>query len=295
MLNLATLCFPDQEKSCFYCCPPIRDPEADPLDAIVEKRRLLRSNRQDLQKNLDNPHEISGEECWGLGFLDDQEKQTGCLLHPLRHQGSDLRHLTGYQFKCANALCREALVFAELSEVEQKFCLNLCRGMDSFNYSSRRNPLMRLLAWDKEMVQVIVCESLENGLKVSPDNKTGVHSNKLQKSSDSTGGYDFLWQKLDFRLDGFLALMIAKQKGLNFLRHNLDDYIRLRDDLISGLREQLTLQITSATPLIPAHKLKIPLSLSRLLKFGTDLWELPSGCEEQVLQYIENKLTTFSL
>ena len=294
MLNLASLCFPDQEKSCFYCCPPIRDPEADPLDSIKEKSSLLRNNRKNLQKNLADPHEISGEECWGLGFLDDQEKQAGCLLHPLRHQGRDLRHLTGYQFKCANALCREALVFAELPEAEQKFCLAICQGMDSFHYSSRRNPLMRLLAWDKEMVQIIFNESLENGLNVSPDNNTCANSNKIQQGTGSTTKYDFLWQKLDFRLDGFLAPTIAKQKGLNFLRHNLDNYIRFRNNLISELEKELNLQITSTTPLTPSHKLKIPLSLSRLLKFGANLWELPSGCEKQLLQLIENKLTTFS-
>ena len=293
MLNLTSLCFPDQEKSCFYCCPPIRDPEADPLDAIEEKSRLLRNHRQQLQKNLADPHEISGDECWGLGFLDDQEKQAGCLLHPLRHQGRDLRHLTGYQFKCANALCREAQVFAELTEIEQKFGLSLCRGMDSFHYSSRRNPLMRLLAWDKEMVQIIIHESLENELERHLVYNTDKIPNKNLKNCTFTAKYEFLWQKLDFRLDGFLALQVVKRKGFNFLRNNLDNYIHLRNDLISGLRKKVNLQVVLGTMPIPAHKLKIPLSLSRLLKFGANLWELPSGCEKDLLQHIEEKLTDF--
>ena len=290
MLNLASLCFPDQEKSCFYCCPPIRDPEADPLDNIVEKRRLLRTNRKELQNNLADPHEISGEECWGLGFLDDQEKQAGCLLHPLRHQGRDLRHLTGYQFKCANALCREAQVFTELSEAEQKFCLTLCQGMNSLHYSSRRNPLMRLLAWDKEMVQILIRDSLENEFAVQPIDKS---SNPSQRNCTFTEKYEFLWQKLDFRLDGYLALQVAERKGFNFLRNNIEDYIQLRDDLILELKKKSKLQLASDTPLIPAHKLKTPLNLSRLLKFGANLWELPPGCENEILQHIENKLTTF--
>ena len=291
MLNLASLCFPDKEKSCFYCCPPIRDPEADPLDAIEEIRRLLRNHRKDLQKNLADPHEISGKECWGLGFLDDQEQQAGCLLHPLRHQGRDLRYLTGYQFKCANALCREAQVFTELSEAEQKFCLTLCRGMDSFHYSSRRNPLMRILAWDKEMVQIIIRDSIENEPKVSSNDQIDRSSNKALKDCAFTARYEFLWQKLDFRLDGFLALRVTERKGFNFLRNNLDNYIQLRDDLISEFKKKSTLQISSDTPLIPAHKLKIPLSLSRLLKFGADLWELPAGCEKEIQHHIEDKLT----
>ena len=293
MLNLASLCFPDKEKSCFYCCPPIRDPEADPLDAIEEKRRLLRKHRKELQKNLADPYEISGKECWGLGFLDDQEQQAGCLLHPLRHQGRDLRYLTGYQFKCANALCREAQVFAKLSGTEQKFCLDLCRGMDSFHYSSRRNPLMRLLAWDREIAQIIIRESIENEPKVSSNGQIDKSSNKALKNCAFTAKYDFLWQKLDFRLDGYLVLLIAKQKGLNFLRNNLDDYIQLRDNLISEFKKKSTLQMTSDTLLIPTHMLKIPLSLSRLLKFGADLWELPADCEKKFLQQIKQKLTTF--
>ncbi len=294
MLNLASLCFPDQDKSCFYCCPPIRNPEADPLDNIEEKRCLLRANRKELQNNLADPHEISGEECWGLGFLDDQEKQAGCLLHPLRHQGHDLRHLTGYQFKCANALCREAQVFTDLSEAEQKFCLDLCQGMDSFQYSSRSNPLMCLLAWDKEMVQIIIRDSLKNEFAVQPIDKNDKSPNPTQKSSTFTNKYEFLWQKLDFRLDAFLTLLVAGQNGLNFLRDNLDDYIQLRDDLFLELKNKSTRLLTiSDTPLRPVHKLKIPLTLSRLLKFGANLWELPSGCEKEILQHIENKLTTF--
>jgi len=293
MLNLTSLCFPDKEKSCFYCCPPIRNPEADPLDAVEEKSRLLRKHRKDLPKNLANPHEISGEKCWGLGFLDDQEKQAGCLLHPLRHQGRDLRYLTGYQFKCANALCREAQVFAELSETEQHFCLALCRDMDSFHYSSRRNPLMRLLAWEREFVQIVIRENLATEHKAPLDKTEYNNSNRTAEIRSFTDRYEFLWQELDFRLDGFPALFILKQKGCSFLRYNLNDYIQLRDTLISELKRESTRLNATATPLIPTHKLKIPLSLSRLLKFGADLWELPAGCEKALLQQIEGKLTQF--
>lgn len=276
MLNLASLCFPDNEKSCFYCCPPIRDPDADPLDSITEKHNLLRRNSKNLQKNLAAPHEISGTECWGLGFLDDQEKLAGCLLHPLRHQGRDLRHLTGYQFKCANALCREAQIFAGLTPTDQIFCLSLCRKMDSFHYSSRRNPLMRLLAWEKEMVEIIIFDARK--------------SVTISDSSSFIAQYEFLWQKLDFRLDGYLGLLVTQQEGFNFLRHNLETYTNLRNELISELKNNPALQTNSTLPVIPSHKLAIPLNLSRLLKFGADLWELPCGCETEIMNCIENKL-----
>ncbi|MBN2809855.1 MAG: hypothetical protein JXR80_10220 [Deltaproteobacteria bacterium] len=291
MLNLASLCFPDPEKSCFYCCPPIRDPAADPLDTIAERKLLLRNNRRELQKNLAAPHEISGESCWGLGFLDDREKQAGCLLHPLRHQGRDLRHLTGYQFKCANALCREAQVFAVLSTCEQNFCLNLCRNMDSFHYSSRRNPLMRLLAWEKEIVQTAIHEFLTEEYPDQTSRENGPSPDPDSQSDRFTAEYDFLWQKLDFRLDAYPALYIAERKGLHFLRQHLDDYLDLRNGLINDLKKNQALpKHSDSSNLIPAHKLNIPLSLSRLLKFGADLWEMPAGCEEKLLQQIAERL-----
>ncbi|MCK5681261.1 hypothetical protein KAI46_10680 [bacterium] len=274
MLNLASLCFPDNNKSCFYCCPPIRNPEADPLDNIEGRCRELRLNRKKLPENIALAEEISGEICWGLGFLDDAEQQAGCLLHPLRHGGDDLRHLTGYQFKCANALCREAMIFAELNQNEQQFCLSLCQEMDSFTYSSRSNPLMRLLAWETEMVKLIISDSNKD-------------------SSTFSARYGFLWQQLDFRLDGYLALEIAERGGVNFLRNNLANLTLYRDKLIVELKEiksDLPPNALLDTPLIPTHKLAIPLSLSRLLKFGADLWELPAPSSKLILSRTEQTL-----
>lgn len=278
MLKLASLCFPDTEKSCFYCCPPIRDPEADTLDNIEGRRAELRANRKNLQRNITKAMEISGERCWGLGFLDDDEKQAGCLLHPLRHDSADLRHLTGYQFKCANALCREALVFAELKPDEQNFCLKLCQDMNSFTYSSRSNPLMRLLAWETEIVQLIIAESRRN-------------------QSPLLDNCSFLWQELDFRLDGYLALEIFKRAGINFLHNRLQPFIILRNQLIEELKilknHPACNNSTDQSGLLPVHKLDIPLSLSRLLKFGADLWELPAASHELILSKTEPALEKF--
>lgn len=274
MLKLTSLCFPDDRKSCFYCCPPIRDPEADPLDNIDERRALLRRNRRDLEKNIARALEISGESCWGLGFLDDEEKQAGCLLHPLRHHGHDLRDLTGYRFKCANALCREASIFAELTPEEQNFCLGLCLEMDSFAYSSRSNPLMRLLAWETEMLRLIINDARDKG-------------------RPHPSGYEFLWLNLDFRLDGYIALAIAERKGIDFLRHNPERCILCRKLLINELKQlpdELFLKTDNSDILLPTHKLDIPLTLSRLLKFGAGLWELPAPAARMILDKTEAAL-----
>ncbi len=281
MLNLASLCFPDREKSCFYCCPPIRDPEADPLDNIEERQRQYRENRRRLAENLAAAKEIPGHSCWGLGFLDDQEKQIGCLLHPLQNDGRELRHLTGYRFKCANALCREAEVFAGLTEETKNRCLALCRGMDSFHYSSRTNPLMRLLGWEQAMVEMVAAE-----MPAAADTGALQREIFLEK-------YGFLWQELDFRLDGWLATEIADRAGLDFLHRHRGRTVELRRRVIDRLKEPGFDKTADPAELKPSHTLAIPLSLSRLLKFGAGLWELPAGCEEKILTICETELHRF--
>ncbi|NPA25415.1 MAG: hypothetical protein GXO34_06280 [Deltaproteobacteria bacterium] len=276
MLNLASLCFPDREKSCFFCCPPIRDPEADPLDDIATRRAALRRNRRELEQNLASPREIPGDSCWGLGFLDDQEKQAGCLLHPLQNHGRDLRHLTGYQFKCANALCREAQVFSGLQENEKEFCLNLCRGMNSFTYSSRSNPLMQLLAWEEKMVGLIA----------------GKHPAGLNRN-DFTNAYGFLWRDLDFRLDGYLAVEIATRRDPDFLRERLTLYSGFRQNIIAKLKDLGADLAASSDSQCPSHCLAIPLSLSRLLKFGAGLWKLPLDSDTTILSLVNSEIDQF--
>jgi len=282
MLNLASLCFPDAEKSCFFCCPPIRDPEADPLDDVARRKQLLRENRSRLKERLARPREISGRSCWGLGFLDRREKQIGCLLHPLQNKGRDLRHLTGYQFKCANALCREALVFADLKPEVKRFCLDLCRGMDSFAYSSRTNPLMQLLAWEVQLVTL-----------VAGDGKTGRNEKPAENRENFIKNYGFLWQELDFRLDGYLATQVAARRGFNYLRQHRNGVIIMRQRVIARLNDCRLTENQEQKNLKPSHTLEIPLALSRLLKFGAGLWELPPGCEDRIRAVTEDELAAF--
>ncbi|MCK5916682.1 MAG: hypothetical protein KAG92_11125, partial [Deltaproteobacteria bacterium] len=151
------------------------------------------------------------------------------------------------------------------------FCLKLCQDMDSFTYSSRSNPLMRLLAWETAMVKLLIDDSRKN-------------------NSPFVARYEFLWQQLDFRLDGFLAFEIAKRSGINFLRDNLSRYISSRNELIDELKNDPSCKISGKRQPVPAHKLQIPLALSRLLKFGADLWELPAANSELILNKTENTL-----
>ena len=154
--------------------------------------------------------------------------------------------------------------------------------MDSFTYSSRSNPLMRLLAWEKEMVALVAAEA-----------KTGPRAGAGNKLAVFIENYGFLWQELDFRLDGYLATRIAGRKGFGFLRRHRAAVVRLRNGIIATLENYRFAGEEGGNNMRPCHTLAIPLSLSRLLKFGAGRWELPKGCEGQLMAIIENRLAGF--
>jgi hypothetical protein len=145
-----TLCRPDDEKSCFACCPPIRPPGYDHLPWRSSLTRLLVDNTRRFKREGPRPEPITGYFCWGLGFLDPAGKQIGCLLHPAQNQGRDLRHLTGYGDKCRRESCPPAQAFAQLTDDQQQCLLGLAQGLDSFQYSGP-NLLRGVLSWGKKI------------------------------------------------------------------------------------------------------------------------------------------------
>ena len=271
----SSLCFPDGEKSCFFCCPPIRNPEADSLDQLAEKTQLFRLNRGNISINRQHAGEIHGHSCWGLGFLDPEEKQIGCLLHPCQNQGSDQRYLTGYRSKCAGTLCQEAVIFSRLNPARQQFYLALAAGMDSFHYSSRRaNPLMKILPWDCPVLETIFLA--EQG--------------KAPERMEFIRRYGFFWHELDYRLDAWLIGEILKRRGLEIITTAPRKYLNFRQQLLRRLALEKILP-PAGSPTVPVHRLSIPLNLSRLLKFGLNIWEATAGNvshrQEIMLQEIE--------
>jgi hypothetical protein len=144
----ATLCMPDGTKSCFACCPPIRPPGYDHLTYKNIVRRILRENTSAYDGEERGIRPITGFSCWALGYLDRGAALVGCLLHPLRNRGEDLRYRVDYGDKCRRETCPEAKAFSALRPPERHFWLGLAEGMDGFAYSSRReNPLFHLLGW----------------------------------------------------------------------------------------------------------------------------------------------------
>ncbi len=144
---------PDEEKSCFACCPPIRAAGYEHIQYKNIIKRILRENTASFQPKM---MPITGYSCWALGYIDRNFKRIGCLLHPEQNRGTDLRHLTGYGEKCKREFCLEARIFANLEYETRLFWLQFAEGLDSFSYSSRLfNPIFRLLRWGKEVLEYI--------------------------------------------------------------------------------------------------------------------------------------------
>ncbi len=197
-----TLCVPDQEKSCFACCPPIRPAGYEHIHHRTIIQRMLRENTREFESQRRKMRPITGFSCWALGYLDKDCRLVGCLLHPARYQGEDLRFLVNYGEKCRRESCPESRVFRELSIETRGFWIQLTQGLDSFQYSSRRfNPLFHLLGWGSALLSAIAME--EAGVPLSRDH--------LSKT------YPVLESGLEPRANAYLLKGIAQQKGVQSL------------------------------------------------------------------------------
>lgn len=163
-----SLCAPDAERSCFGCCPPIRPQGYDPLDWVASLKREFQEHRNGFSHNALSPKPIIGFSCWALGYLDEHGRTIGCLLHPARHAGRDLRHLTGYEEKCSREFCLPARQFHSLKPPFQAFWLGLAAGLGSFYYASpRANPLFHVLLWGAIVLEKLAMFALARGYFVT--------------------------------------------------------------------------------------------------------------------------------
>ena len=162
----STLCAPDEEKSCFACCPPIRPSGYEHLQYTNEIKRVLRQNTASFRRAQKSISPITGFSCWALGYLDGGFQRIGCLLHPSQNDGADLRYRVDYGDKCARESCVEAKIFAHLAPEAKNFWLRLSEGLDSFSYSSRTlNPLFRILGWGNPVLNLVAIAEKERDLR----------------------------------------------------------------------------------------------------------------------------------
>jgi len=119
-------------------------------------KRTLRENTFDYNTKGKGVLPITGFSCWALGYLDKDFSLVGCLLHPVRNEGVDLRFRIDYGEKCARESCPEARAFLELGINKRGFWLHLTDGLDSFSYSSRKvNPLFKMMGWGADLLNLI--------------------------------------------------------------------------------------------------------------------------------------------
>lgn len=151
-----SLCFPDGGKSCFACCPPIRPAGYDHIHYKNIIKRILRENRQDFDEKDKGITPITGFSCWALGYINNNPKLVGCMLHPAQNKGADLRYRVDYGDKCRRESCQEEKIFSLLGNHERMFWLHLADGLDSFAYSSREfNPLFKMMGWGADLLKTL--------------------------------------------------------------------------------------------------------------------------------------------
>ena len=125
------LCQPDANKSCGACCGlyNYQDHSRVFLQTLLQKRTELfhsfgnalhfESYRNESASFETSPKLLDAiYNCEFLGFLDEDEKRVGCLLHPSRNQEKDLRAHTFYGLElCAGHFCPS---HSYLTVIEQK-------------------------------------------------------------------------------------------------------------------------------------------------------------------------------
>ena len=104
------LCQPDAGKSCGACCGLYNYADSTRL-SLVSRLRLRTERFCRIVQGMDDLSIFSEQTkrledqakryeviycCEYIGFLDDDEKRVGCLLHPLQNEGSDLRGASFY-------------------------------------------------------------------------------------------------------------------------------------------------------------------------------------------------------
>jgi hypothetical protein len=198
-----TLCFPDGEKSCFACCPPIRPSGYEHIEYKNAIQRMLRENTSAYKTRKEGLSPITGFSCWALGYLDKACKLVGCLLHPAQNGGKDLRFSVDYGDKCRRENCPDSKIFLELDVNERRFWLHLADGLDSFAYSSiGSNPLFKMMGWGHPLLSLIARK--EDG--------------KVFTKESFFRAYPFFSTRLNPRANAYLLYQLVDKNRVDMLK-----------------------------------------------------------------------------
>jgi hypothetical protein len=272
----ATLCAPDQEKSCFACCPPIRPPGYEHLQYANEIKRVLRENTASLRREERSLSPITGFSCWALGYLDGGFRRVGCLLHPSQNDGEDLRYRVDFGDKCARESCLEAGIFARLSPKAKSFWLRLSEGLDSFSYSSRTlNPLFRILGWGGPLLNLVAMA--EKGGSLPGDSILET--------------YSFFKTTLSPRANAYLARALIDSENLDLLKS--PRFRETFEELSQRLSKQLSPLVLSGSAAPYVHSLPLDTDFLNFIRLSGHIVRASEQEAKSLKDFVDHELTEF--
>jgi len=272
-----SLCFPDDQKTCFACCPPIRPSAYEHIQFKNTVKRVLRENTAAFDQQDRAVHPIRGFSCWALGYLDMRHRLVGCLLHPARNRGIDLRFRVDYGDKCRRETCPEAQVFLTLGIDEKAFWLHLADGLESFAYSSRKaNPLFELMGWGSSLLNLI--PSVEG------------HRPFDRKSFFET--YPFFSTKVRSKANVYLINRLVGRANIHLLKAALfrDDFERLSERISTRLNRRGPEK--SGDPYV--HRLPIDPDFQNLLRLSARIPRISLKGALRLKEMVDEELDKFS-
>ena len=110
LMGLISLCHPDDTKSCGACCGLYNwiDHSRARMTELVDRRTDIflsgMSHRSDLMEIKARLEAADSSEslfevihnCPFVGFVDIERRQVGCMIHPIHHDGRELRDVSLY-------------------------------------------------------------------------------------------------------------------------------------------------------------------------------------------------------
>lgn len=273
---LSSLCVPDRLKSCFACCPPIRPAGYEHLDHKNIIRKVLLENRREYNPDDRDVRPVTGFSCWALGFIDPEKKQAGCLLHPCRNNGNDLRFRIDYGNKCLREGCREAGIFETLNEDEKGFWLSLTEDLDSFEYSSRKNNILfSLLGWGNSVLSMIADE--ESGVRF---NRTGFLE-----------AYPFFRTGLLPKGNAYLLTAVVSRAGTSILKEK--DFRKLFETLSRDLISEINKGFYTGEGPVFVHTMDLDGLFSDFLRVLLNIKKSDQSTAEKIKLFTDNRLGLF--
>jgi hypothetical protein len=273
---ISSLCFPDNVKSCFACCPPIRPAGYDHLDYKNSIKRLLLENSLAYDPESKTVRPITGFSCWAMGYIDAEYRKPGCLLHPCQNKGNDLRYRIDYGTKCIRETCHEAKVFELLNKDQKNFWLRLADGMDSFEYSSRKiNILFGVIGWGNKILATIADKE----------------SDKTLDKSHFLETFPFFNSNISPKGNAYLLTYLVNERGTEVLRKRSfgKSFKLFSRNLAAGIKERFDM----GTGPVHVHKMDMPPLFTDFLRISLKIKKSEFTAVKKIMTYTDDQLKLF--